>query len=76
MTEERRRDVVEAVNRSSDSATQIKCNLRGDVQASVRRSGCDTERQIESSLASADTEAVNHAGDKIKRVLRPSVERS
>jgi hypothetical protein len=74
MTQERRRDVVEAVCRSRDSAVQVKWTLLGDAWASVWRSDCDTEKQIENNLASQDTGTVNRAGDKIKLALRPSVE--
>jgi hypothetical protein len=73
-------DLQEAAARYGGGGAQIwrqrgvdRVTLRGDGQASVWRSGCDTEKQIENSPACADTEAVNRAGDKIKHETKSNV---
>jgi hypothetical protein len=50
MTQKWRRDVVEAVGRSSASAAEIKGTLRGDARTSVWRSGCDKEKHLKIPL--------------------------
>jgi hypothetical protein len=76
MTRKRRGDAVEAVRRFCDSDTEIKRALRGDVQASVWRSGGDAGNPNENSFACADTEAVNRAGDRIDKETKSSGRRS